>query len=90
MTIWSPVSRILKRYLEPTQPCRGIQWKEVRAIRIVLDITRLVKEGKLTPQEAERLQAQPGNKLGGCHDAGGNLIAANVMVAGPELTSGAL
>ena len=27
------------------------------AIRIVLDITRLVKEGKLTTQEAERLQA---------------------------------
>jgi len=33
---------------------------------------------------------KPGNKLGGCHDAGGNRIAANVMVAGPELTSGAL
>jgi hypothetical protein len=27
------------------------------AIRIVLDITRLVEEGKLTAQEAERLQA---------------------------------
>ena len=27
------------------------------AIRIVLDITRLVEEGKLTTQEAERLQA---------------------------------
>jgi hypothetical protein len=31
--------------------------KEVTAIRIVLDITRLVEEGKLTAQEAERLQA---------------------------------
>jgi iron complex transport system permease protein len=28
-----------------------------RAIKIVLDITRLVEEGKLTAQEAERLQA---------------------------------
>jgi iron complex transport system permease protein len=27
------------------------------AIRIVLDITRLLEEGKLTAQEAERLQA---------------------------------
>src|SRR6516225_8853108 len=30
--------------------------KEVPAIKIVLDITRLVQEGKLTAQEAERLQ----------------------------------
>src|SRR5215831_18404160 len=31
--------------------------EEAAAIRIVLDITRLVEEGKLTAQEAERLQA---------------------------------
>jgi hypothetical protein len=35
--------------------CRVYSRKEMPAIKIVLDITRLVEEGKLTAQEAERL-----------------------------------
>jgi hypothetical protein len=46
------------RSLELTARCVGYtRRKEVPAIKIVLDITRLVEEGKLTAQEAERLQA---------------------------------
>jgi hypothetical protein len=33
------------------------------AIRIVLDITRLVEEGKLTAQEAERLKSLAGGDV---------------------------
>jgi hypothetical protein len=36
------------------------------AIKIVLDITRLVEEGKLTAQEAERLQALARYHRRGC------------------------
>jgi hypothetical protein len=36
--------------------CRVYSWEGGPAIRIILDITRLVAEGKLTAQEAERLK----------------------------------
>ena len=65
-----------------------------RAIRIVLDITRLVAEGKLTAQEAERLQA-----LAKCDTEslainvlmsfGAVAVAAEIIALEPVFTTGA-
>ena len=50
-----------------------IQRTEAAAIKIVLDITRLVEEGKLTEQEADRLRALAKRDTGS--------LAINVLMA---------
>src|ERR1700760_2790413 len=63
-------------------------------IRIVLDITRLVKEGKLTAQEAERLQALAKRDTGSLAinvlmSFGAIAVAAGIVALEPALTTGA-
>ena len=70
------------------------QAKEVPAIRIVLDITRLVEEGKLTPQEAERLQALATQDTGSLAinvlmSFGAVAVAAGIIALEPAFTTGA-
>src|SRR5260370_40856180 len=69
------------------------QAKEVPAIRIVLDITRLVEEGKLTPQEAERLQALAMQDTGslainGLMSFGAVAVAAGIIALEPAFMTG--
>src|SRR5260370_36130074 len=70
------------------------QAKEVPAIRIVLDITRLVEEGKLTPQEAERLQALAMQDTGSLAinvlmSFGAVAVAAGIIALEPAFMTGA-
>ena len=70
------------------------QAKEVPAIRIVLDITRLVEEGKLTPQEAERLQALATQDTGSLAinvlmSFGAVAVAAGIIALEPAFATGA-
>jgi len=71
------------------------QAKEVPAIRIVLDITRLVEEGKLTPQEAERLQALATQDTGSLAinvlmSFGAVAVAAGIIALEPAFMTGAV
>ncbi len=71
------------------------QAKEVPAIRIVLDITRLVEEGKLTPQEAERLQALAMQDTGSLAinvlmSFGAVAVAAGIIALEPAFMTGAV
>jgi hypothetical protein len=64
------------------------------AIRIVLDITRLVAEGKLTAQEAERLQALAKRDTGSLAinvlmSFGAVAVAAGIIALQPTFTTGA-
>ena len=64
------------------------------AIRIVLDITRLVEEGKLTAQEAERLQALARRDTGSLAinvlmSFGAVAVAAGIIALDPAFTTGA-
>ena len=64
------------------------------AIRIVLDITRLVKEGKLTTQEAERLQALARRDTGSLAinvlmSFGAVAVAAGIIALEPAFVTGA-
>ena len=64
------------------------------AIRIVLDITRLVEEGKLTAQEAERLQALATRDTGSLAinvlmSFGAVAVAAGIIALQPAFTTGA-
>ena len=64
------------------------------AIRIVLDITRLVEEGKLTAQEAERLQAFAKRDTGSLAinvlmSLGAVAVAAGIIALQPAFTTGA-
>jgi iron complex transport system permease protein len=66
----------------------------VTAIRIVLDITRLVEEGKLTPQEAERLGALAKRDTGSLAinvlmSFGAVAVAAGIIALEPVFTTGA-
>jgi hypothetical protein len=66
----------------------------VTAIRIVLDITRLVEEGKLTPQEAARLQALSRRDTGSLAinvlmSFGAVAVAAGIIALEPVFTTGA-
>jgi iron complex transport system permease protein len=72
-----------------------IQRTEVPAIRIVLDITRLVEEGKLTAQEAERLQALARRDTGllainVLMSYGAVAVAAGIIALQPSFTTGAV
>src|ERR1700760_4906096 len=63
-------------------------------IRIVLDITRLVKEGKLTAPEAERLQALAKRDTGSLAinvlmSFGAVAVAAGIIALEPAFTTGA-
>jgi len=63
-------------------------------IKIVLDITRLVKEGKLTAQEAERLQALARRDTGSLAinvlmSFGAVAVAAGIIALEPAFTTGA-
>ena len=60
------------------------------AIKIVLDITRLMQEGKLTAQEAERLQALARRDTGSLAinvlmSFGAVAVAAGIMPSNPPL-----
>jgi iron complex transport system permease protein len=73
---------------------RGIQPKAVAAIKIVLDITRLANEGKLTTQEAERLQALAKRDTGSLAinvlmSFGAVAVAAGIIALQPAFTTGA-
>ena len=64
------------------------------AIKIVLDITRLVKEGKLTAQDAERLQALAKRDTGSLAinvlmSFGAVAVAAGIIGLEPAFTTGA-
>jgi hypothetical protein len=64
------------------------------AIKIVLDITRLVDEGKLTAQEAERLQALAKRETGSLAinvlmSFGAVAVAAGIIALHPAFTTGA-
>ena len=64
------------------------------AIKIVLDITRLVEEGKLTAQEAERLQALAKRDTGSLAinvlmSFGAVAVAAGIIALEPAFTTGA-
>src|ERR1700758_873958 len=64
------------------------------ALRIVLDITRLVEEGKLTAQEAERLQALAKRDTGSLAinvlmSFGAVAVAAGIIALEPAFTTGA-
>jgi hypothetical protein len=66
----------------------------VTAIRIVLDITRLVEEGKLTPQEADRLRALAKRDTGSLAinvlmSFGAVAVAAGIIALEPVFTTGA-
>jgi hypothetical protein len=66
----------------------------VSAIKIVLDITRLVEEGKLTPQEAERLQALARRDTGSLAinvlmSFGAIAVAAGIIALEPAFVTGA-
>ena len=63
------------------------------AIKIVLDITRLVAEGKLTAQEAERLQALAKRDTGSLAinvlmSLGAVAVAAGIIALEPVFTTG--
>src|SRR5215831_5895343 len=67
--------------------------EEAAAIRIVLDITRLVEEGKLTAQEAERLQALAKRDTGSLAinvliSFGAVAVAAGIIALEPVFTIG--
>jgi hypothetical protein len=62
----------------------------VPAIKIVLDITRLVEEGKLTVEEAERLQALARRDTGSLAinvlmSFGAVAVAAGIIASNPPL-----
>ena len=64
------------------------------AIRIVLDITRLVEQGKLTAQEAELLQALARRDTGSLAinvlmSFGAVAVAAGIITLEPAFTTGA-
>ena len=64
------------------------------AIRIVLDITRLVQEGKLTAREAERLKALARRDTGSLAinvlmSFGAVAMAARIIALEPTFTTGA-
>jgi iron complex transport system permease protein len=64
------------------------------AIKIVLDITRLVEEGKLTAQEAERLQALAKRDTGSLAinvlmSFGAVAVAAGIIALDPDFATGA-
>jgi iron complex transport system permease protein len=66
----------------------------VSAIKIVLDITRLVEEGKLTAQEAERLQALARRDTGSLAinvliSFGAVAVAAGIIALEPAFMTGA-
>jgi hypothetical protein len=66
----------------------------VTAIRIVLDITRLVEEGKLTSEEATRLQALAKRETGSLAinvllSFGAVAVAAGIIALEPAFTTGA-
>src|ERR1700751_242993 len=74
--------------------CRVYSRKEMPAIKIVLDITRLVNEGKLTAQEAERLQALAKRDTGSLAinvlmSFGAIAVAAGIIALEPAFTTGA-
>jgi hypothetical protein len=66
----------------------------VSVIKIVLDITRLVEEGKLTAQEAERLRAFARRDTGSLAinvlmSFGAIAVAAGIIALEPTFTTGA-
>ena len=72
----------------------GIPTGRRSAIKIVLDITRLVEEGKLTAQEAERLQALAKRDTGSLAinvlmSFGAVAVAAGIIALEPAFTTGA-
>jgi hypothetical protein len=74
--------------------CRVYSREGGPAIRIVLDITRLVEEGKLTAQEAERLQALARRDTGSLAinvlmSFGAVAVAAGIIALEPAFATGA-
>jgi iron complex transport system permease protein len=66
----------------------------VSAIKIVLDITRLVEEGKLTPQEADRLRALAARDTGSLAinvlmSFGAVAVVAGIIALEPAFSTGA-
>jgi hypothetical protein len=86
---------MLKRSLKLTQDVSGILTGRRQAIKIVLDITRLVAEGKLTAEEAERLQAFAKRDTGSLAinvlmSFGGVAVAAGIIALEPAFATGAV
>jgi hypothetical protein len=66
-----------------------------RAIKIVLDITRLVREGKLAPEEAERLKSLAARDTGALAinammSFGAVAVAAGILALNPTFATGAV
>src|SRR6516165_5628510 len=86
---------MLPQALRTDARCVGYtRGKEMPAIKIVLDITRLVEEGKLTAQEAERLQALAKRDTGSLAinvlmSFGPVAVAAGIIALEPAFTTGA-
>jgi hypothetical protein len=77
-----------------TQEVSGILVGRRRAIRIVLDITRLAAEGKLTAQEAERVQSLAKRDTGSLAISvlmsfGAVAVAAGIIALEPVFATGA-
>src|SRR5271168_2462428 len=69
-------------------------WPRRQAIKIVLDVTRLVREGKLTPEQAEELKALASRDIGILAinilmSFGAIAVAAGILALNPSFATGA-
>src|SRR5271165_6184027 len=69
-------------------------WPRRQAIKIVLDVTRLVREGKLTPEQAEELKALASRDIGILAinilmSFGSIAVAAGILALSPTFATGA-
>src|SRR5271166_2099311 len=69
-------------------------WPRRQAIKIVLDVTRLVREGKLTPEQAEELKALASRDIGILAinilmSFGSIAVAAGILALNPTFATGA-
>ena len=78
------------------RPCYNIADRRhrERAIKIVLDVTRLVREGRLTPEEAERLKSLAARDTGSLAinvmmSFGAVAVAAGILALHPSFAAGA-
>src|SRR6516162_6902138 len=69
-------------------------WQRRQTIKIVLDVTRLVREGKLTPEQAEELKALASRDIGTLAinilmSFGAIAVAGGILALNPTFAAGA-
>ena len=69
-------------------------WQRRQTIKIVLDVTRLLREGKLTPEQAEELKALASRDIGTLAinilmSFGAIAVAAGILALNPTFATGA-